>query len=141
MAKARIELVSRLTRLGFTAAEISALVRIEKTLNRWFELECGTGDDKVTRSIERDDNGDGKPFVRIQFSTAQGWQDRRYPVADREAGAKKRLAAIMAGHKRLVSYIQGDPRGCALYILRKGKDIKPGDDINSIYSRGFAVCD
>lgn len=142
MKRETIELVNRLTKLGLNPDEISALRRIEMTLRRWFEYECGTGDNRVNRSIERDDNGDGKPFMRVQYQSATGWKDIRHPIADREAGARKRLAAIMANHKRrLVAYIQGDPRGCALYILRKGRDIKPGEAIDSIYTRGFAVCD
>ena len=42
---------------------------------------------------------------------------RRYPIADRETGARKRLAVIMARYPHLTAYVQGDPRGCALYIL------------------------
>ncbi len=142
MKKQTVELVARLTKLGLSESEIITLRRCEMTLRRWFEYECGTGDNRVTRSIERDENDDGKPFMRVQYQSATGWKDMRHPIADREAGARKRIAAVMKSHsRRLVAYIQGDPRGCALYILRKGKDIKRGDDINSLYSRGFAVCD
>jgi hypothetical protein len=142
MKKSTVELIARLTKLGLSESEIITLRRCEMTLQRWFEYECGTGDDRITRSIERDENGEGKPFMRVQYATSTGWHDSKYPIADREAGARKRIAKIMKAHsRRLVAYIQGDPRGCALYILRKGNDIKRGEDINSIYSRGFAVCD
>ena len=142
MKKSTVELMNRLANLGFSHEEAFKLRRIEMTLQRWFEYECGTGDSRVSRSIEREGGtDDGKPFMRVQFQSASGWQDRRYPIADKETGARKRLAKIMAGHKKLAAFVQSEPRGCALYILRKGKDIKPGDDINSIYSRGFAVCD
>ncbi len=141
MKKQTAELVARLTNLGLSVPEILTLRRAEMTLSRWHELECGTGDERVTRSIERDETS-GKPFMRVQYQSASGWKDIRHAVADREAGALRRIAAILEPHKgKLVSYIQGDPRGCALYLLRVGKDISPGDDIDSIYSRGLAVCD
>jgi hypothetical protein len=136
--------------LGFSREEAEALRRISMTLQRWFELECGTGDGQTTISIERDgENGDGKPFKRVQFPTAHGYVDRRHPVADREAGARKRLEAIIsARNKRAVSpgssqtalgyYIQGDPRGAALYILRPG-DVPDGGMVDAYYSRGICV--
>ncbi len=91
--------------------------------------------------MKRDEDGGGKPFMRVQYmGTGNQWVDRRYPIPDREAGARKRLAALMAPYKRrLTVYIQGDPRGASLHILRKGKDIKKGEDIDSVYSRGVAV--
>jgi hypothetical protein len=125
--------------LGFTRAEAEQLRRISMTLRRWFELECGTGEGQVIHSIERDgENGDGKPFLRIQYPTAHGYVDKRYPTADRETGARKRLAAIMAKYPTLTAYVQSDPRGCSLYILRP-EDLLSGHDINSIYTRGIAI--
>ncbi len=77
----------------------------------------------------------GKPFMghengngpRLYFSTP-----------DRERGAQKRLAKIMARYPGLTAYVQGDPRGAALYILKPG-DIPEGASIDSCYSRGVAV--
>jgi hypothetical protein len=126
---------SRLNALGFDYAEASQLLRIERTLHRWHELECGTD----AGSIERDEATD-KPYFRRQWQGMGGvWHDRKYPYPDKEKGALKRLAGIMANHPDLVSYQQGDPRGCALYILNK-KDIKEGEHLNCIYSRGLSVC-
>lgn len=140
-SKERAEVIARLIRLGIQYQDAETLRRIAMTLRNWFELECGTGDGRVTRSIERDENGDGKPFMRVQYMGGDGkWVDRRYPVADRETGAKKRLAKVMEPYKRrLAVYIQGDPRGASLHILRKGKDIKKGESLDSIYNRGVAV--
>lgn len=45
----------------------------------------------------------------------------------------------MTNYPQLRAYIQGDPRGCALYILR-ADDIGPGESIDSVYTRGIAVC-
>jgi len=62
----------------------------------------------------------------------------RYLIADRERGAKRRLDKIMARYPQLRAYIQGDPRGASLYILRPG-DVPEGKDVNGYYSRGIAV--
>ena len=97
------------------------------TLHRWHELECGD----EFGSIERDEKT-GKPYMR---SSRTG---RRYSVADRETGALKRLDAIMARYPTLSAYVQGDPRGAALYILRDG-DVPEGKDVAAYYSRGLAV--
>lgn len=133
-------LIRRLEAMGFTYAEANQLRRIERTLQRWSELECGTGDDRVSLSVVRDDNGEGKPFLRRQWMGLNNqWQDIRTPYPDKEKGALARLAKIMAAHPGLVSYHQSDPRGCALYIL-KASDIKKGEDINAVYTRGVAVC-
>ena len=125
--------------LGFTPEETSALLRAERALQRWHELECGTGDDQVTISVERDEQT-GKPFRRVQFMGAGGkWIDRREPCRDMEKGARKRIAEMLAGKAGLSAYIQSDPRGCALYILRQG-DVPEGESADSYYSRGIAVC-
>ena len=64
----------------------------------------------------------------------------RYPVPDREAGARKRLAAIMKRYPALTAYVQTDPRGCALYLLRPG-DVPAGAEPRECYTRGIAVCE
>ena len=136
-----MQMMTSLAKLGFSYDESAALRRISNILGHWFELECGTCRGKngeVSVSVEREDNGEGKPFERIQYQGPVGWVDRRYPIADREAGARRRLAAIMESRKRrLVAFVQTDCRGAALYIIRKSQ-VK-GEDIAAIYNRGVAV--
>ena len=128
-----------LLNLGFTRTEAEQLRRISMTLQRWFEYECGTGDGQVSRSIERDgDNGDGKPFMRVQYPTSHGYVDRKHPIPDRETGARKRLARILAAHPGLSVFVQSDPRGAALYIIRPG-DVPEGANVESCYNRGICV--
>lgn len=185
--------------LGFTADECDALRRISRTLRRWFTLECGSGNDRGSWAIERDDNGDGPPFmvrhhythqyrvtclddhgVRIlatsrRFSSFQDAQNyaatvagarepkvescdtvSRTRIADRERGARRRLAAIVAArntrescpictvqratcpHASVTVYVQTDPRGAALYLIRPG-DVLDGGDVASYYTRGVCV--
>lgn len=205
MKPSQIRLVQSLTALGFTADEIAQLRRIERTLHRWAEAECGDSNDfaswsieraepvKVTLGIPSDSNGHvwlfedgartvdlgceisidspeavralkrkqarrdrevGKPFRVVHQHS--GGKPRREAIADREAGALKRLARIVAALNERVSernerelrvddggvtfYHQTDPRGSSVYLLR-ASDIRPGESIESVYSRGVAVCD
>jgi hypothetical protein len=123
-----LDLHRTLNAAGFSSDEINALVRIERTLQRWGERECGTDHGCICRDDETD-----KPY----------WLDsqsgRRTPILDREASAKRRLAAIMAKHPHWLAYHQTDCRGCNLYLLRKSQR-KPGASADSIYNRGVAVC-
>ena len=131
MNKQTHEMLSRLENAGISQSDAFALRRISMTLHRWHELECG--DD--SGCIEREEVT-GKPFMtRWNQYTGKRMQ---WPVADREKGAIKRLNSIMARYPEMSSYIQGDPRGAALYILRAG-DIPEGKEIDAYYNRGIAV--
>lgn len=133
--------------LGFTSEEADTLRRISMTLRRWHELECGTDGGY----IERADDGAGAPYWMNANS------GKSYRIPDRETGAKKRLAAILERRnaygdvqehanggctisKRapLTTYIQTDPRGAALYIIRPG-DVPEGASVDSYYTRGICV--
>lgn len=150
MRRARLD--AYLLTLGFTDSEVASLRRINSTLQRWYELECGDGNGM----IERDD-ATGKPYWVSYTRRYLGANDARMrsPVADRETGALRRLAKIMrdVNERRyvgnaasalspncddLTTYIQTDPRGAALYILRPG-DIAAGDNVESCYTRGVCV--
>lgn len=124
----RLRLTHALGKLGFTESEVDALRRISLTLQRWHALECGTD----YGCIERDEKT-GLPYWVNHDARIVA----RRRVADSEAGALRRLEKIMRG--RLVSYyLQTDPRGAALYILRPG-DVPPGADPASYYTRGICV--
>jgi hypothetical protein len=114
-----------------------ALRKISMTLHRWHELECGIDGGHIER-----DEATGKPYWvsarPINEGPRREWRNVRTPIADREAGAKRRLARIMAKYPSLSAYVQTDPRGCALYVLRPG-DVPAGEDASCYYSRGLAV--
>jgi hypothetical protein len=131
--------IKALVNVGIDYTDAIALRRISLTLHRWHELECGTSNDynsfclvrgrKPDRvTFEYDDHG--TPFYEVH--SHHGGRVKYEPVPDRETGAKKRLAAIMARYPTFKPYIQTDPRGCALYILDAGQ---PEDR----YSSGIAV--
>jgi hypothetical protein len=120
--------------LGFTFDECEKLRRISMTLHRWHELECGNSDDRASWGIERDEETQ-IPYLVTHY--AKDAPSRRR-IPDRETGAKKRLAEILESKPGLSAYIQGDPRGAALYILRPG-DIPEGKDAGSYYNRGICV--
>jgi hypothetical protein len=120
------EMLRRLERVGIARQDAEALRRISMQLHRWHELECGTDYGAIERNEET-----GKPWFR---------QDRggAYLIPDREAGALRRLQAVMARYPSLGFYVQGDPRGAALYVLRPG-DVPEGENVDAYYSRGTAV--
>ena len=136
-----VELFQRLGALGFGYEESNQLRRIELTLQRWAAGECGDSNNYCSTHIERDDET-GKPFWVVMPHDRPPSKAIRTPIADREAGALKRLAAIMAKHPELESYHQSDPRGCMLYIVRKS-DLNGHDGkrlpIDANYTRGLAV--
>ena len=119
--------------LGFTHEEAYQLRRISMTLRRWYELECGVDNGGVER-----DETTGKTFWYWSHT------GKRTPYPDRETGAVKRLKAIIYARNARVAggplsyYLQTDPRGAALYILRPG-DVPNGEDVQSYYTRGICV--
>lgn len=124
------ESVRNLVALGISRDDAHQLRRIAMTLHRWFELECGV----EAGGIDRDETT-GKPWW---YNSRLG--KRTHVVGDREAGARRRLARIMARYPHLTAYVQTDPRGASLFILTPEhvKGVRP-DEIDSIYSRGVAV--
>lgn len=95
-------------------ADIEALRRCEMTLHRWAELECGDGNDYQSWAIERDE-GSGVPYM--VYHPHNGTPTRRHKIADREAGALKRVAEICR-RLGLHFFHQTDPRGVALYVSK-----------------------
>ncbi len=145
--KQKFALFQCLQNLGFTYDEAVSLRRIEMTLQRWAEQECGDSNDYCSTGIERDETT-GKPFRVVSYHNEN--KSRRYPIADREAGALKRLARIvdarnarvcenMGGNAAdVISYHQTDCRGCMVYLVKRS-DLG-GAPIDQVYTRGLAVC-
>lgn len=115
---------------GISRDDIEALRRIEMTLHRWAERECDS-------EVEVDEAGKA---WRVWYNVPTSGANRcRASIPNREAGALRRLSAIMARYPHLRAYHQTDPRGCALHIYRK--DGTEGRDPSSFYiGQGVAVC-
>ena len=124
MSKHRQNTFANLARMGISRDDAAALVRASAVLSTWSEHECNG-------AIQRDDVTD-KP---AWYNTHTG--KRIGATSDREAGALKRVHAIAARYG-LTAYHQGDPRGCALYLLTP-EQLSGGKDISCYYSRGIAV--
>jgi hypothetical protein len=213
--KAKFKLFSRLQNMGFTYDEAVSLRRIEMTLQRWAERECGDGSDwAIERAEPRKlaiwhdpDFSDGLRVVALDYNgrfaatikhlPAHLKQDvnpnvfpdeaiqilaklqqreyeiegkpfnvyhgegkpKRYPVADREKGALRRLKAIVdaRNHREsptdfmqqnaqdfVFAYSQGDCRGCMLSLCTRADltDKQTGETlpIAQYYTRGLSVC-
>lgn len=128
--------------VGIDRETADKLRRIASTLHVWAELECGTGTGQTTHSVERDEDdtnprtGAGRTYRRIQYpNRGGGYTDRRYPCADRETGAMKRLHKIMAAYPTLTAHVQNLGY---LWILRPG-DVPEGESADCYYSRGISV--
>ena len=125
--------IYQLANAGMALGDILALGRIERALHRWDELLCGNSQGHIERDEET-----GKPFLVLPNI------GHRYPVRDRQKGAMKRLAAIMARYPYLVAYHQSDPRGCALYVLHDSQLApdthgQPTRSIEQVYSSGVPI--
>jgi hypothetical protein len=127
MTKDQAELMARLTRAGFTWDDANALRLISMTLHRWAERECGDEHGCISRDEET-----GKPFWE------SSWGGKPQPIADREAGALRRLKAIVAKYPGWQYYHQGDCRGASLYMLPPGS-VEPRLSLDQYYTRGIAV--
>jgi hypothetical protein len=131
MSKYKHKVIDNLRRCGISYDDAVQLQRISMTLHRWHELECGTD----AGCVERDE-ATGVPY--LTYDTGANGKRGRTKIGDREKGALKRLAAVMVKYPTLDTYIQGDPRGASLYIIRQG-DIPDGRSVDSCYTRGVAV--
>jgi len=123
--------IPALMQCGISRNDALALMRVERRLHRWYELECGTD----RGAIERDEND--PTILRWYNNVTNTWGT--YIGKDDEMLALKRLRTLLKNYPELKAYVQTDPRGCALYILRPG-DVPEGEDASAYYSRGVAVC-
>ena len=127
----------RMTNLGFSHAETDALLKAERALSRFSELECGISDANRSISVFRDEET-GKPFYRIEYRVGNNWRERTQPKRDTEKAALQTVARIMESKPGFSAYHQTDPRGVSLYIIRPG-DIEAGEDVRRLYNRGLAM--
>jgi hypothetical protein len=172
--------IDALRAAGVSYDDAAALRRISMTLHRWHELECGDSNEYGAWCIVRGNyakapagslprkrgeprafvhDDDGAPFMERHeyrwFRDADGKQVNKVTthytrLDDRERGALKRLAKIIARYPAFQAYVQGDPRGCALYILHPNAiagagafstdPAKRAEWLSCNYTRGIAVC-
>ena len=135
MNRQTLEMLNRVQRRGLSLDDALAVRRIAMTLHRWYELECGDGDGYIERNPETE-----KPYYVNCNSRYLSPNDprARWPIADRERGAIRRLDKIMARYPELAYYLQTDPRGASVYLYDP-KDLD-GRDIDCCYSSiGTAV--
>ena len=130
--KTKADCIATLISAGISEVDARALRRISMTLHRWHELECGN---ERGEAVERDEQTKVPYFT---YDTGTNGKRGRTRIPDRESVALKQLAEIMKAYPGFASYVQGDPRGSALFILRPA-DLADGADIDSCYSRGIAV--
>ena len=93
---------------------------------------------KNGKAFEHDDGGSSY-LEHHHYQHGRGKDYMTYTaIADRERGAQVRLQKIMQRYPKLHAYVQTDPRGCALYVIRPG-DVPPGSKVCECCNRGIAV--
>lgn len=123
--KIDLSAIDSLVKAGIKHEDTIALRRASLVLRTWFVHECNG-------VIQRDEESK----VPYWHSTITG--KRLAKAIDRETGAVKRIHNIISVYTGFSFYIQDDPRGCALYVLRPD-DIKEGMEVSSCYNNGIAV--
>ena len=121
--------IATLNRYGFNTAEAFDLFKIERRLHRWHERECNG-------EIDRDEET-GKVYGVFECHR-RGPTRTRLPIPDLETAALRKLDLIMSTRPHLVSFVQTDPRGAALYIIEKER-LDPTISIDCQYNRGYCV--
>jgi hypothetical protein len=121
------ECIGVLCNAGVSYDDAWQLRKDSMVLRRWFELECGDGNDYGSWSIVRDDET-GKPYLEHRSYASAKTVTTRTRIPDRETPAVKRVKAIVAKYPDYVPYIQTDPRGASVYLVRKS-DIPEGGDV------------
>lgn len=133
--EATLALAARLGRYGITPADMAALLRCERTLHRWADQECGDGNNYASWCVVRDEDT-GKTYREVHPHTGPSYRE---PIRDRETAAQRSVERILSRYPGLIPVYQGDPRGCALTIVRTA-DIPEGTDPYNYGSYGVAVC-
>ena len=111
-----------------TLKHANTLRLAERTLQAWSEGECGnTNRFGLSWAIERDEVT-GKPY-RVTYPLSG--KPQRSKIADREAGALKRIATLCK-ELGLYWFHQTDCRGCMLYV-----STQPLND--QTYMNGIAI--
>jgi hypothetical protein len=131
----RDNLLERLAKLGIASAMAERLLKAERALQRWAELECGDSNEWASWHVERDEKT-GKPY-RVTIPHRGTTKDRRYPIRDMERAALRWVREI-AEPLGLVWYHQTDPRGCSLYVGRP--EMLSGPNISTCYTDLVPVC-
>lgn len=148
-AERREHMFRALATVGLSRDEAEQLRRISLQFHSWHERQCNE-DIRVGfyRNGEFHDWDEHRAlaaeygYSRLTYTFFQGSR-RGYQIPNRGAGAERRLAALMAPHKRrLCYYVQTDPRGAALYIVSRKQLLRCGKkpaDLDSCYTIGTAV--
>jgi hypothetical protein len=79
------------------------------------------------------------PFKIAQVFVGEEDLDAGGNCQSPEIGLAPITLSIMKNYPQMSAYIQGDPRGAPLYIFRPG-DVPEGQQAESYYNRGIAVC-
>lgn len=99
-------------RFGLEDGDTLELLKCSRQLRRWHERECGDGDAYASYAVEEDEETGAAWRVVYPHKG----ETHRFRIRNMAAGARRRIAAVMARYPGIVWRIQGDPRGPALVL-------------------------
>ncbi len=130
-------MVFELHNLGFNDQQIKKLRSASRTLQKWFEMECGSDDGCIVRISDTA----GEPIETYEgipcLLTFEGNKRCYTRIVDKEAAARSIIKSIGEENDQCVFYIQTDPRGAALYAVPK--EYLVNRKIEQIYPNGVAI--
>tara|TARA_Y100001963_G_C6734232_1_gene425514 strand:- start:648 stop:1067 length:420 start_codon:yes stop_codon:yes gene_type:complete len=111
--------------LGISSTDYKRLSRLNKLIKSWIEEECNG-------TIQWAEDEDFNPTYPYHFNPLTG--ERSKPIQDRYSKYLRECENILEKYKSndLKLYLQGDPRGCHVWIYRAADD--PKNRISSNYN-------
>jgi len=117
--------------LGISSTDYKRLARLNKLIKSWIEEECNG-------TIQWAEDEDFNPTYPYYFNPLTG--RRSDPIDDRYSKYLRECESILEKYKSndLKLYLQGDPRGCQVWIYRAADD--PTNRISSNYNAIGIAC-
>jgi len=122
--------------LGLTCTDYKRLARLNKFIKYWVEEECNG-------TIQWAEDKEFKPTYPYRYNPDTGERDLK-PIQDRYSEYLKECKSILEKYNpnkledSLKLYIQGDPRGCHVWIYKASDD--PEGRVDCIYNSIGTAC-
>ena len=123
-------------RLGLSSVDYKRLARLNKLIKYWVEEECNG-------TIQWAEDEDFNPTYPYRYDPDTGRRDLK-PIQDRYSKYLKECNDILEKYnpnkleETLKLYLQGDPRGCHVWIYKASDD--PKGRVDCIYNSIGTAC-
>ena len=123
-------------RLGLSSVDYKRLARLNKLIKYWIEEECNG-------TIQWAEDDQGNQTYPYRYDPNTGKRDLK-PIQDRYSKYLKECKSILEKYnpnkleETLKLYLQGDPRGCHVWIYKASDD--PEGRVDCIYNSIGTAC-